>query len=121
MLSRMDAPQRYKLKQATKRNSLGHCQRLRLDSRRVLHAEEVFKELKLLHEELGHCNRDVFIKACSGSLLLCGSQGLLIVGLSCPPAWRDWKPSLVSASRGQWSIIRRRQGRSYVASSAFRG
>ena len=115
------ARQRYEFKQATKGNSLDHCQRFRFDSRRVLYAEEVFKELKLLHEELGHCNRDGFISACSGSLLRCGSQGSLIVGLSCPPAWRDWITSLVSASEDQWSIIPRRQGRSYVASSASLG
>ena len=55
--------QRYRFKQTMKRYSLDHCLRLHLDSRRVLHEEEVNKELKLLHVELNHCNRDEFIRA----------------------------------------------------------
>ena len=55
--------QRYRFKQTMKKYSLDHCLRLLFGSRRVLHVGEVDRELKLLHEELGHCNRDEFICA----------------------------------------------------------
>ena len=60
---RMNATQRANFKRTMKQYGLDHRFRLHFGSRRVLHEEEVSTELKLLHVELNHCNRDVFIRA----------------------------------------------------------
>ena len=61
--SHLNARRRADFKKGMKGYSLDHCFRLLFSSRRVLHSEEVVKELKLFHEQLDHCNRDEFIHA----------------------------------------------------------
>ena len=67
--------QRYRFKQTMKKYSLDHCLRLLFGSRRVLHVGEVDRELKLLHEELGHCNRDEFIRVVQTRFSIVGLRG----------------------------------------------
>ena len=67
--------QQYRFKQTMKKYSLDHCLRLLFGSRRVLHVREVDRELKLLHEELGHCNRDEFIRVVQTRFSIVGLRG----------------------------------------------
>ena len=64
-----------------KRYSLDHCFQLYSNSCQVFHAEEVVKELKLLHE-LGHCNRDDFIPAARARFSVVSLEGLIAMLLS---------------------------------------
>ena len=73
--SHMDARQRYRFKQAMKRYSSDHCLRLLFNSRRVHDEGKVDQELKLFHEELGHCNRDDFIGAVRARYSIVGLEG----------------------------------------------